>query len=227
MVIMGIIASTVVSLLVFPVSARKEFQEDLRKATDSLGDMIKMVTDSFLYGTEEMMNGSTYREASAKYKTIYSSVKKNRREAKYEHYILGTEKEYRLLSQLTKCLERLALDINGLRSAATTQFGLIDKPAFSTSSPFSESALSSPATARHMSHPVDLGKFDRRIVALASIDEEVEGDSHDEETPNGTDGTGVESPKNFFSAPNGSQSASTPAAMFLVFIEHLGPPMVC
>lgn len=229
MVIMGISASAVVSVLLFPVSARKDVREDLRKATDALGDMMKIVTDSFLYGTEEELKGSTYRQVQAKYKSIFTSVKKNLREAKYEHYILGTEKQYRALSRLTKCLESLALDINGLRSAATTQFGLIDKPAVGARSPQNDSTFSSPTATKHLSQPLDMSRFERRVMSLASIDEEIDDSSREGDIVQSP--TTMEQPDSGntngnYNIPNGAKSAITPADMFSVFIEHLGPPMV-
>ncbi|GME41128.1 ribosomal protein l19 [Neofusicoccum parvum] len=100
MVFMGITAATVVSLLIKPVSARNLLRDDMRKATDVLGDMLVGITHSFLSGTEEELKQPEYLQSSSKFKSSFSSMTKNLGEAKKEHYVLGTEQEYHLESRL-------------------------------------------------------------------------------------------------------------------------------
>ncbi|GME24277.1 ribosomal protein l19 [Neofusicoccum parvum] len=102
MVFMGITAATVVSLLIKPVSARNLLRDDMRKATDVLGDMLVGITHSFLSGTEEELKQPEYLQSSSKFKSSFSSMTKNLGEAKKEHYVLGTEQEYHLESRLVR-----------------------------------------------------------------------------------------------------------------------------
>ena len=50
MVLMGVAASNATSFLIYPVSARKELRSDFAKATDAFGDMLAIITRSFLKG---------------------------------------------------------------------------------------------------------------------------------------------------------------------------------
>ncbi|KAF2495118.1 hypothetical protein BU16DRAFT_486353 [Lophium mytilinum] len=213
MVIMGITATTLVNLLIKPISARKELRDDLRNATNSLGDMFTRITRSFLSGSEEELRDSGFVTASNRYKSKFKSLVKNLGEAKYEHYILGTEEEYKIQSRMIKCLERMAQDIGGLRSSAETQFTLIAKSVVegvelgdSSYFGFASPAVESPS----------LSIVERRTNILASIDELPEDvDSAAEES-------GVSTPGNI---PHDLQSSLTAADMFSIFISHLGPPM--
>jgi hypothetical protein len=217
MVIMGIIATTVVNLLIQPIFARRELRDDLRNATGSLGDMLTRITRSFLSGSEEELRGPGFVSASTRYKSSFKSLVKNLGEAKYEHYILGTEEEYKIQSRMIKCLEGMAQDIGGLRSSAETQFSLMSK---------SEEAADAQATAMGLSlfseanSPArmspSLSIVDRRTSILASIDE------LPEDVESETEESGRQSPWNL---PHDIQSTLTSADMFSIFISHLGPPM--
>jgi len=52
MVILGIAATTVVNLMVFPISARKDLAQGFTKTTDLLSDMLTAVTRAFLQGSD-------------------------------------------------------------------------------------------------------------------------------------------------------------------------------
>ena len=47
------------------------------------------------------------------------------REAKLEHYVAGTEKEYRLEKNLVRWVQDITHNMGGLRNAASLQFSLI------------------------------------------------------------------------------------------------------
>lgn len=218
MVIMGIIASTVVSLLIRPVSARKELREDLRKATDSLGVMLTAITRSFLSGCEEDLQHSSFVVASAQYKSVFNRLTKNLGESKWEHYFLGTEKEFRTNARLVRCLERLSQNIGGLRSAATTQFTLIKK------SPDNESFV--PVAIAHTphgsseSHPSssNWSTVLERMKYLSSIEEAPEGGASQHDGPDvANDQSEV---------PREVTTAASTADIFSLFIAYLGPSMV-
>ena len=125
MIIMGVIATTAVCFLIKPVSARKELRENLINVTDSFADMLTLITRSFLTGLEEDLRQEAFITASTRYKSVLDSLKKNLKEAKYEHYVAGTERQYYLEAKLVNCMQRLAQNIGGLRSAANTQFDLL------------------------------------------------------------------------------------------------------
>lgn len=217
MVIMGIVASTAVSLLVRPISARKELRDDLRKATDSLGEMLAIITRSFLSGSEKELKNPAFVAASLQYKSVFRSLIKNLGEAKYEHYFLGTEEEYRIESRLVKCMERLTQNIGGLRSSAETQFTLMSKSGGEENAPLTNSSSFSDFFASPMVSP-SLSYTERRTSILASIDElpkDSSGSGDERGTKAGTS----------WNIPSGIQSSLTAADMFSIFIAHLGPPM--
>lgn len=217
MVIMGIIASTAVSLLVKPISARKELRDDLRKATDSLGEMLTIITRSFLSGSEEELKHPAFVTASNQYKSVFKSLIKNLGEAKYEHFFLGTEKEYKIETRLVKCMERLTQNIGGLRSSAETQFTLMNKSEGEENALLANSYSFSDSSASPIMSP-SLSHTERRTSLLASIDE----------LPEDSAGSGDEQHAKAgpsWNIPSGMQSSLTAADMFSIFIAHLGPPM--
>lgn len=220
MVIMGTIASSAVALAVRPISARKEFRDTFIKATDAMGEMLTIITRSFLSGSEDSLRDPQFIKAISQSKSTFNTLVKNLGEAKYEHYVLGTEGEYEVESRLVKCLEQLMQSIGGLRSAAETQFALLanaDQPqgtAGLLSPPLAPMRSPSPDSISSQNH------MDRRTNLLASIDE-VAGHS----TAGSGSGRG-RSPAPSRKLPMGMDSDLTAVDMFSIFIAHLGPPMV-
>ncbi|KAL9602087.1 MAG: hypothetical protein Q9219_002083 [cf. Caloplaca sp. 3 TL-2023] len=148
MIVMGVIATTAVSFLIYPVSARADLRDNMISFTDSLSEILTMITQSFLTGVEDELQRPQYRDAMEKYKNLLASMETNLTEAKYEHYIAGTERHYLLEAKLVECMQRLAQNIGGLRSAATTQFLILAQKRlgspFSVPSSDTESPLSLP-----------------------------------------------------------------------------------
>ena len=228
MVIMGTIASSAVALLIRPTSARNEFRDTFIKATDVMGDMLTIITRSFLSGSEKDLKEKAFVKASNQSKALFRTLVKNLSEAKYEHYILGTEQEFEIEWQLVKCLEKLMQSIGGLRSAAETQFTLLaqseqvgangEAPGVETPSlSKSNSALfsdysTSPALSPSLSHT------ERRSSILASIDEVGESSAEVSDDDNERDRS--------WRLPDGLHSSLTAIDMFSIFIAQLGPPMV-
>jgi hypothetical protein len=221
MVIMGIISTSIVSLLVWPVSARTELRETMIKTTDSLGDMLAMITGGFLSGSETELRSSTFNNVLSKYKSVFTQLTKNLKEAKFEHYMLGTEDQYKLEASLVNCMQRLAQSIGGLRSAATTQFTLLRESSRDNNSPVNShrtmpeiGTLSSALESRQ-----------DRFAVLTAIEEASEEGS----------GTEDASTRHHSRQPTGGSLASvgsfplptvrTPADIFTRFITHLGPSM--
>ncbi|KAH7390670.1 Fusaric acid resistance protein-like-domain-containing protein [Pyrenochaeta sp. MPI-SDFR-AT-0127] len=237
MIIMGCTASAAVSFLVRPTSARNEFRDTFIQSTDAMAETLNSITRSFLSGVEQDLKSESFIKATNQSKTTFKTLVKNLGEAKFEHYALGTEEEYRISARLVKCLEMLIQNIGGLRSAAETQFTLLAQsnpnstPSETipgngtvTSSIFSERNVSQsppPILSPSLSHT------ERRSSILASIDEVPENsteasryasvDVSDDESTNfhGSSHT----------VPTFLQANLTPADMFSVFIAHLGPPM--
>lgn len=218
MVIMGIIATTAVSLLIKPISARTETRDDLRKATDSLGEMLTIITRSFLSGSDQELREPAFSASSNQYKAVFKSLVKNLGEARFEHYFLGTEEEYEINSRLVKCMERLAHSIGGLRSSAETQFTLMSKSDdHGEGAPLASSYAFSDFSPSPTLSP-NLSQVERRTSLLTSIDElpEDSGGSGDE--------TSVKNSQSW-NFPTSIQSSLTAADMFSIFIAHLGPPL--
>lgn len=236
MVIMGCGASTAVSLLVKPTSARSEFRDTFIKSTDAMAEMLNGIALSFLSGSEQDLKSDSYVKASDRLQTTFKALLKNLGEAKFEHYALGTEAEYKINARLVKCVETLMQSLGGLRSAAETQFTLLAQPAPGeaasqpmptngtvTSSIFSEQAMSQ--SPPQLISPT-LRHSDRRGSILASIDELPES-SEASAICSAAESDDESNPVNQMLARsiNLSKSNLTPADIFSVFIAQLGPPM--
>lgn len=208
MVVMGCVASTIVNFFIKPISARKQLRDDIKKATNSLGIMMTMITHSFLSGTEEELQSPAFVNASNQYKAVFKSMVKDLGEAKYEHYVAGTEEAYRIMARVVKSLERLSLDISGLRSAAATQFSLLKQPS-------GDGVVTPlyPTLSENVNNPIE-----HAFSNLSAIIELPESG------PPSEDGGSVLSRAQ--TLPSGIQTATTAAAIFSTFIAHLGPPMV-
>jgi hypothetical protein len=235
MIIMGCTASALVSLLVQPTSARNEFRDTFIKSTDAMGEILNSITRSFLAGTKQDLESDTFVKASNQVNSSFKTLVKNLGEAKFEHYVLGTQNEYKINARLVKCLEKLMQSIGGLRSAAETQFSLLAQSNASgstsegapgngtvSSSIFSETNTSqSPLASPSISH------VERRSSVLASIDEvpESSAEASTYASADVSDDGSIQDGGSL-KMPASMQNSLTPADMFSVFISHLGPPMV-
>lgn len=56
-------------------------------------------------GSEDDLLQPEFTKAATSHRTVFTSMMKNLREAKYEHYIKGTEKEYILEKKLVECMQ--------------------------------------------------------------------------------------------------------------------------
>ena len=223
MVLLGILATSAVSLLVWPISARTELRETMIRATDSFGNMLTTITRGFLSGSETDLRSSNFDNALKRYKSVFTELTKNLKEAKLEHYVLGTEGQYKLEAKLVNCLQRLSQSIGGLRSAATTQFTLLRETATAGSVTRLNSERSTPETRNGFSP--SHGRRDRFVV-LTAIEEASEEGSGAEDQQAGTTrrymaGQGTDASIDNTNFP----SARTPAEIFSRFIMHLGPSM--
>lgn len=118
MVIIGVLITMAICFLIFPISAKAKLRQNFIEVTDAMGDMFTLITRSFLRGSEEELKKKAFIVAVDQHKKAFTSLPKYLKEAKYEHYITGTEKEYRLEAKLVQCVQRISQCIGGLRSAA-------------------------------------------------------------------------------------------------------------
>ncbi|KAK0116947.1 hypothetical protein ONS96_012791 [Cadophora gregata f. sp. sojae] len=221
MILMGMASTTVVSLLLWPISARTELRETMIGVTDSFGDMLTMITRGFLSGSETDLRSTTFVNAQKKHKAVFTKLKTNLKEAKYEHYLLGTEEEYKLQVSLVTCMQRLAQSIGGLRSAALTQFTLLREsttfgnvtPLASTHSPQIE-GLVSPTSNRQ-----------DRFAVLTAIEEASEEGSDAENLDDDPPRRFERQFSNLSYSSSTMPSVRTPSDIFSRFIVHLGPSM--
>lgn len=187
------------------------------EATGCIGQMLSSIAHCFLSGSEEEMHSQAFTDAAKRYKSVLASLSTNLREAKFEHYISGTEDEYQIEARLVACMQRLAHNIGGLRSAATTQFGLLsqsDTTSLSvpdTSRQSIDSDRSPPASDSDSTTP-------KLQVGLAVIDE-VPEENLDHGDDRGEDGNRHEP------IPS-DQEIPIAVEVFAQFIKHLGPSMV-
>ncbi|KAI9893222.1 MAG: hypothetical protein M1814_000349 [Vezdaea aestivalis] len=219
MVLMGIFATTGVCLLLNPISARNELKKSMIDVTDTLGEMMAFVTRNFLYGFDGKNRPSSFKAIESRHNTAMAALTKHLREAKYEHYVWGTERQYHLEVRIVDCMQRLAQNIGGLRSAAATQSAVLDKAAQGDLTPqtasqvFTNQTTMSPSTLfSELGSPQEQQPWN-----LSSIDElpEENGDATD---------TGIGTSKPVSEAAS-LMTISNPGDIFARFIDQLGPSM--
>ncbi|KUI73052.1 hypothetical protein VM1G_08196 [Cytospora mali] len=203
--ICGIIITITVNLTLWRTSAREQLREAMTKGSNSLGDMLTMITHGFLSGSEEEMSTPEFTKASDAYRAAYGKMSKNLKEAKFEHYFVGDEKIYQLDKAVYKSLENLAQSIGGLKSAANTQFILLKEPPSEPPSGSVSPGSLSPSLHRSFSSHASIKT---RIPTLSAINEGSE-ESDDDRSMNGS----------LASAP----TFRSPSDIFNLFIALLGP----
>jgi hypothetical protein len=211
MVAMGIMAALAVNFLVKPQLARKALHQDFEKITDLQEEMLTVITRSFLSGQESDIKGAPFTFLSNKYRSTFNAMVKDLREAKFEHYVLGTENTHKAEKKLVKCIERLGQSLIGLRSAAETQFELLRRPSYGMNTPIRRTLESMPASPSPNRSDLD------PIAHLQPITEEPEDvDS----------GSHVETASIDHSLyPAEPQTSTGPSEIFSMFIRELGPSM--
>lgn len=226
MVILGMTGTTAVNLLVKPRYARKELCHDMSKVTDLLGDKLIAITRAFLSGSEEEMRSYQYKTVEKDYKSGSAAMRKSLKEARWEHYVLGTEKQYAVEAKLVQCLQRLAQNMGGLQSAAATQFTFIKTPPLLTrpSSGLNSLTSSKPGSPQLLftepsSMPSNQGRPTLESISeLGEFDLEF-GAAKRSSSP------GDSRPSTMTSSMTEARQLVTPGDMFTTFIRQLGPPM--
>lgn len=212
MVVMGVIASTFVCFAFSPISARKDLRVMMIDLTDSFSVMIAGITQGFLTGDVAKIEGGEFVKASKNMKNVSTSLPRILKEAKYEHFVVGTERVHALEAKLAESMQRLAQNLGGLRSAATTQFVLLSQPPETESRPHSPFNLhtvdSFVSLSERLTSPRAKGS-DGTLDIISERDEE--GDEH--------------SLANGHVDQSGESAPRSPVDVFAQFIDHLGPSM--
>ncbi|KFY11213.1 hypothetical protein V492_04579 [Pseudogymnoascus sp. VKM F-4246] len=220
MLIMAIIITTVVNLVFWPVSARQDLRQSMIATTFAISALLTTITTSFLQGSDDELKSAAFRAATKRYTSEFTALSKNLREARAEHYVLGTEDQYHIEAKIVNCMERLAQDIGGLRSAATTQFTLLQET-ISNGNTGVMSPKKPPVAGNYGTLTGTTRAKLERFNSLTAIEEAAEEDSGKEETS---------------SRPSLERSATmdseadlmtirTPSDIFARFLRHLGPSM--
>lgn len=227
MVIMGVTATMAVSFSIFPVSARKKLRSNLAIVTETLAIMLVLITDSFLSGSEEELQTTEFLNAAESHKKAYAQLDKLVREAKLEHYVAGTEKEYRLEKNLVRWVQDITHNMGGLRSAASLQFQLL-KQAKLAEPQSCRDRKHAPNSTDHLPSPTQLPSHGHNTL-LESIDDipeqrlggEEEAAAEDDHRDSGDHSDPNPARDEGFSAEHTLQ----PEDLFALFISHLGPSM--
>ncbi|KAH8704729.1 transcriptional regulator of RNA polII, SAGA, subunit-domain-containing protein [Talaromyces proteolyticus] len=213
MLVMGVCSTMAVSFLIFPISARKKLRSNLTTMTNTLAIMLAGVTESFLTGSDENLRASGFADASARNRKAYGVLDNLVKEAKLEHYVAGTEREYRLEKRLVRCIQDINQNMGGLQSAASLQFQLLKQSQLHVSTPHGSNSMARrPSTTGPMDHFSAYGD----TASLAS-EYELETEPGETAIPVQTDDNNQEA-----GSPHSEQS---PHRMFEVFISHLGPSL--
>lgn len=213
MIIAGVFCTMLVSFLVFPSSGRLNLKKNMTDVTDSLSDMLGLITRSFISGDEQELEDQEYIATDDRYKKGSAKLTQNLKEAKYEHYFFGDERIAQIESKIAQCLQRIGQSIGGLRSAAAMQFVISHEPLhkFDPRIRSRKSSFTAPPTP---------GSFrqrftDNSVNVLDSIAEN--STSYFESTPENGPDLAISRQK--------SNQWKTPQQIFELFIEHLGPSM--
>ncbi|OBT92431.1 hypothetical protein VE01_09283 [Pseudogymnoascus verrucosus] len=221
MLIMAMIITTIVNLVFWPISARQDLRQSMIDTTFAISALLTTITTSFLQGSDDELKSSAFRAATKRYTSEFTALSKNLREAKAEHYFLGTEDQYRVERKIVNCMERLAQDIGGLRSAATTQFTLLQE-----TFPNGNTGIMSPKKPHGMASYGTITGTTRmkleRFNSLTAIEEAAEEDSGREES---SSRPSFERTGTMDSDATDLMAIRTPSDIFARFLRHLGPSM--
>ena len=229
MLVVGIVISAVINLMIFPISAARELRDGLTKTTTAFGNLLSTITGSFLSGLEEDFNHPLVNETFEQFNVVFHQLPLHLAEARYEHFLLGTEQEWHAERQLVDCLQKIAQDMGGLRSAAATQFALMkDKPMRRQTAGGIDTPLGPLRSRRGSSSSINTtyrGRDDLASRVLESIEEMSETSSNDGDRKQNhiLRQTSVNSTVAYSIRPSPGQAAN----LFDLFMDQLGPPMVC
>ena len=218
MVVMGVAVAMAVSFMIFPISARKKLRSNLTTVTETLATMLALITESFLTGSEEELQTEEYLSAAARHKQAYSQLDRLVREAKLEHFVAGTERQYRLEKKLVRWVQDITHNMGGLRSAALLQFQLLKQTKLARPMQYNSEAEIINGVHRE-SLPSPWSVHEERPI-LEPIHERPEGEVSD----SGRDRSNSDPEREI--SDSETDHVLLPADIFALFIGHLGPSMV-
>ncbi|KAK7431165.1 hypothetical protein QQZ08_002205 [Neonectria magnoliae] len=143
MLIMGVTTTAAVNLLLWRSSARQSLRQTMNRVSMPLGDMLYMITGSFLSGSDAGLTSEGFSAAASNFSAAYSQMMKDMREAKFEHYFFGHEEIYGHERSVARSMETLAQALGGLRNATNTQLGLLKRTNRPTQSTIGDAPLNS------------------------------------------------------------------------------------
>ena len=223
MIVMGVIVAMAVCFLIFPISAKARLRRNMVELTASLADMLGIITHSFLSGSEEELSKDDFVKASNRNKRAYTSLERLLREAKYEHYVSGTEREYCLEKRLVRCIQDVTQSIGGLRSAATLQFNLLKQPQGYNNA--GSAQLQESSTFR-LGVPLLFSPPPRSSEEPSALSSIVESPVESPEGINASRDDGAATRDTPRDRETETPAIQSPADIFEIFITHLGPSMV-
>jgi hypothetical protein len=213
MIIAGVIATMTVSFLVYPASGRRNLKQNMIDVTDSLADMLALIASSFLTGDEGELEDRPFKSASGRHQKSLATLGKNLKEAQYEHYFMGTERQYQVEAKLVHCVQRITQSIGGLRSAAAMQFVVVRQPGPFTrqgSRDFNSFGSTSAAPQRL---PGPSRKTSGSYFAAPALPSIAETPNEDNDSPQHQNNESYEA------------DYATASQIFELFIDYLGPSM--
>lgn len=226
MMMMALVISILVNQYVRPISARQDLRGNLIKFTDAFADLLSGITSSFISGSDEDMKHPIVAAAFDTYDSVYTTLDQNLTEARYEHYFRGTVTEYCIEASLVECMQHLAQDIGGLRSAASIQFSLL-----AASEARGEPTPITPAAIAPVKNPSVFAKDSSQsapstLQTLHQSREQAVEDSSSASTVTDQPRSPAPFQRDLSMSVQGGPSTASTANVFAVFIENLGPPMV-
>ena len=225
MVLMGIVVSSLVNVLVLPISARTELRRDMVRTTDLLGELLITITRAFLSGREDDLQDDYYTQLQTHHEDAQQQMSQHLAEAKNEFLVLGQERLSDVSEQVVGCLGELSQGIGGLRSAALAQFALVNPDYDNDDDGFSPAASTarSPHDALHPARsPVRAHSHTNALDPIAEAADEGESARLSREDDNSNPQATILPPLSPLEriTANGSPSASE---LFLAFLHQLGP----
>ncbi|KAK9460572.1 Fusaric acid resistance protein-like-domain-containing protein [Lipomyces oligophaga] len=122
---LGIFISASMCFLVFPSSAITVVKKDLNLLMDTYSHMLTIIAKSFLTGLD--VTKTEIEELFRSSRGLVVSLDSSLQEAKYEHYLRGTESEYFLQMRLAKSIQSMMQHLGGLRSSLIMQWSLTNQ----------------------------------------------------------------------------------------------------
>ncbi|KAI2790268.1 hypothetical protein POX_d05777 [Penicillium oxalicum] len=125
MLLLGIGISTAVSFVVFPVSARSKFHQELSVLTSTTIMMLTGITKSFTHGRNQDIQTREFVTSAPLHDETFGRLTILLAETKLEHYVIGTRREHLMEKKLMRLIQDITHSLGGLRTAAALQSRLL------------------------------------------------------------------------------------------------------